>query len=83
MKAAILKGIKKIQIEEVSDPTITDDQVLVRVRSVGVCGSDVHYYVNGRIGDQIVKGDHILGHEAAGEVRRRPAGILPDRPACA
>lgn len=68
MKAAILKGTKKIQIEDIEKPAIKDNEALVRVKAVGVCGSDVHYYLHGRIGDQIIKGNHILGHEAAGEV---------------
>ncbi len=68
MKAAILKGIKEIQIEEIEKPAIKNNEALVKVRAVGVCGSDVHYYLHGRIGDQIVKGPHILGHEASGEV---------------
>jgi len=68
MKAAILYKIKDIRIEDIEKPTIKPDEALVRVKSVGVCGSDVHYYLHGRIGDQIVKDRHILGHEPAGEI---------------
>jgi L-iditol 2-dehydrogenase len=43
-------------------------EVLVRVRAVGVCGSDIHWYYDGRIGRKILTYPQILGHEAAGEV---------------
>lgn len=42
--------------------------VMVSVKSVGICGSDVHYYTHGRIGDFIVKQPMILGHESSGVV---------------
>jgi len=69
MKAVYLTAKKKISIEDIPEPEIKKDtDVLVRVRSVGICGSDIHYYSEGRIGDQVVKDKIILGHEAAGEV---------------
>lgn len=43
-------------------------EVLVQVHSVGICGSDVHYYEHGRIGDFVVEGPLVLGHEAGGVV---------------
>lgn len=43
-------------------------EVLLQMHSVGICGSDVHYWVNGRIGDFIMKEPMIIGHEAAGRV---------------
>lgn len=49
-------------------PVPGDDDVLVKVQAVGICGSDLHYYDKGRIGDFIVKFPFILGHEAAGEI---------------
>ena len=68
MKAAVLRGIKDIRIEEIEKPALRPDEALVKVKAVGVCGSDVHYYLNGRIGNQVVRGAHILGHEVSGEV---------------
>ncbi|MGC8977588.1 MAG: NAD(P)-dependent alcohol dehydrogenase [Candidatus Ratteibacteria bacterium] len=69
MKVAYLIGKKKIIFEEINTPEIKrDDDVLVRIKSVGICGSDVHYYLEGRIGHQIVENKIILGHEASGEV---------------
>jgi len=69
MKVAYLVGKRKIVIEEEKEPEIkNNNDVLVRIRCVGICGSDVHYFLEGRIGDQIVKDKIIVGHEASGEV---------------
>lgn len=68
MKAAVLHVPRKIRIEEREIPKIKDDEVLVKVQRVGVCGSDVHYYEHGRIGDFVVRKPLILGHESAGVV---------------
>lgn len=68
MQAAVMTEIQQIAIEQRDIPTLQGDEVLVKVMAVGVCGSDVHYYEKGRIGDAIVKGPMILGHELAGEV---------------
>lgn len=69
MKVAYLIGKKRIEIKEEKKPDVEKEKdVLVRIRCVGICGSDVHYFLEGRIGDQIVKEKIILGHEASGEV---------------
>eukprot|EP01089_Gocevia_fonbrunei_P019273 TRINITY_DN6775_c0_g1_i1.p1 TRINITY_DN6775_c0_g1~~TRINITY_DN6775_c0_g1_i1.p1 ORF type:complete len:356 (+),score=61.50 TRINITY_DN6775_c0_g1_i1:33-1070(+) len=66
--AVILKGINDIQLENIPVPVPKPDEVLVSMRSIGICGSDVHYVVKGRIGDFIVNGPMILGHESSGVV---------------
>ena len=69
MKAAVLHGVKDIRIEERPDPGVpAAHQVKVRIKSVGICGSDVHYFAHGRIGQFVVERPMILGHEAAGIV---------------
>lgn len=68
MKAALLYRIRDIRLEERERPSFAPDEVLFRVKSVGVCGSDVTYFTQGRIGDQIVTAPHILGHECSGEI---------------
>ncbi len=67
-KAAFLLQKKKFVIDEIGTPDCRDDEVLVRIKAVGICGSDAHYFLEGKIGDQIVPEKFIIGHEAAGEV---------------
>jgi L-iditol 2-dehydrogenase len=73
MRASRLHGIRDLRIEELPRPVPGPGQVLLRVASVGVCGSDVHYYLHGRIGTQVVTGPIILGHEFSAWV----AGLSP------
>jgi len=81
MKAAVLTGIKQIEIREIPDPEITkDNEVLVRIGAVGVCGSDIHYYSEGRIGDQVVRYPFIIGHESAGTVEKIGASVRRLKP---
>jgi L-iditol 2-dehydrogenase len=75
VKAAVLKGIRKVAIEERPVPEPGRGQVRIRITTVGVCGSDVHYYVQGKIGDQVIKGDHIPGHEFAGVIDKLGLGV--------
>jgi L-iditol 2-dehydrogenase len=71
MNAAILTGVRQFEIRQVPDPVISGEtDVLVRIKTVGVCGSDIHYYTTGRIGSQVVRYPFIVGHEAAGIVER-------------
>ena len=68
IKAAILYKPEDIRVEEVDMPQIGEDDVLIKVKNVGVCGSDIHYYKTGRIGSFVVEKPLILGHECAGEI---------------
>ena len=68
MRAAVLHAPHRIALEERPVPVPAPEEVLVRVRSVGLCGSDVHYYEHGRIGDYVVRSPLVLGHEPSGEV---------------
>jgi L-iditol 2-dehydrogenase len=68
MRVSVLRGTKDLVVEERPEPVPGPHEVLVRVSSVGVCGSDVHYYEHGRIGSYVVDEPLVLGHEAAGEV---------------
>jgi len=67
---AILYKQGDLRLENRPIPEPSDDEVLLRMSAVGICGSDVHYWTNGRIGDFIVKGPMIIGHEAAGVVAK-------------
>ena len=75
MKALVLHKTRDLRVDEVAKPKPGPGQVLVRVRAVGLCGSDVHYYTHGRIGDQVVKAPMIVGHEGAGEVAALGPGV--------
>ncbi|MFH0990092.1 MAG: alcohol dehydrogenase catalytic domain-containing protein [bacterium] len=81
MKAAFLTGVKQFEIRQVPDPKILNDtDVLIRMKTVGVCGSDVHYYASGRIGSQIVKFPFIIGHEGSGTVERTGSTVTKVKP---
>ena len=67
-RVSVLTADLDIAIEEREVPVPGAHEVLVSVRSVGVCGSDVHYFETGRIGPFVVEGPLILGHEASGVV---------------
>lgn len=68
MKTAVMTDLMEVEIQERSIPTIADNEVLVKIENVGICGSDLHYYESGRIGNFIVKTPFVLGHEAGGTV---------------
>ena len=68
MKVAVMLGIGKMGFEERDIPQPKDDEVLVKLEYVGICGSDLHYYESGAIGDYVVKPPFVLGHEPGGTV---------------
>ena len=68
MQAAFLIQPKTIAIREVPQPRPGMGEVLIRVRSVGICGSDMHLYERGRIGAVMLQAPHIPGHEMSGEI---------------
>jgi L-iditol 2-dehydrogenase len=68
MRVSVLRAAGDLAVEERPEPVPGHHEVLVRVASVGVCGSDVHYYEHGRIGSYVVDAPLVLGHEASGEV---------------
>ena len=76
MKAMMLTGIRQMELKEVSTPLILNDRdVLIRMKTLGVCGSDIHYYVSGKIGSQVVQYPFTVGHEGAGEVEAIGKGV--------
>jgi threonine dehydrogenase-like Zn-dependent dehydrogenase len=68
LRAAIFYGKKDVRVENASDPIPKDDEAIVKVKAAGICGSDLHYYLEGRSSVfQPVK-PFILGHEFAGSI---------------
>ncbi|KAB5559815.1 chaperonin 10-like protein [Coniochaeta sp. 2T2.1] len=68
VKASVLHGAKDIRLESRPLPSLSPDEVLVAVKSTGLCGSDLHYYSHFRNGDILVREPLTLGHESAGVV---------------
>ena len=65
----VLTGIREMEMQEFPMPVIQNEtDVLIKMKVVGICGSDVHYYQSGKIGGQIVQYPFPVGHEGAGEV---------------
>jgi L-idonate 5-dehydrogenase len=68
MLACVIHGAKKLKIENRPDPRPEEGEVLVRFGAGGICGSDLHYYHEGRVGDFALREPMVLGHEVAGEI---------------
>ena len=68
MRVSVLRAAGDLAVEERPDPLPGPHEVLIRVASVGVCGSDIHYFEHGRIGRFTVDAPLVLGHEASGRV---------------
>lgn len=68
MKVAVMNGIGKMGFIERDIPHPADNEVLVKLEYVGICGSDIHYYETGSIGKYVVKPPFVLGHEPGGTV---------------
>ena len=65
MRAVVIHGAKDIRFEDVPMPEATEDKLLMKVASVCVCGSDLHYYVEGGVNTKRIIDPQIPGHEAA------------------
>ncbi len=75
MKTAVMTGIGEVEIQSRPIPSPAAGEVLVKVEYVGICGSDLHYYESGRIGNFIVEPPFVLGHEAGGTVVELGEGV--------
>jgi len=67
MKSVRLQGTGDLRIHEEPVPVAGEGEKLIRVKSVGVCGSDLHWFAEGGIGDANLDHSLVLGHEFAGE----------------
>ncbi|SDQ32728.1 L-iditol 2-dehydrogenase [Curtobacterium sp. UNCCL20] len=67
-RVSVLLGTQDLTVEDRPVPAVDPGDVLVQVAAVGVCGSDVHYYRHGRIGDFVVEEPLVLGHELSGTI---------------
>jgi D-xylulose reductase len=81
MRALVLERQRELSLREIDLPrSLGPGDVRIRIDTVGVCGSDVHYYTHGRIGPFVVKEPMVLGHEAAGTVTEVGPGVTSLKP---
>ncbi|HTX66113.1 MAG TPA: NAD(P)-dependent alcohol dehydrogenase [Opitutaceae bacterium] len=81
MQALVLEKTRQLRLREIAiDEPLGAHDVRIRIHSVGVCGSDVHYYQHGAIGPFVVRAPLVLGHEAAGVVLETGAAVTDLKP---
>lgn len=81
MKSAQLTDIRQIEVNDIPRPVLNDRRdVLLRVKKVGICGSDIHYFTTGRIGEQIVDFPFTMGHECAAIVEETGPDVSDVKP---
>ncbi|KAG8440371.1 hypothetical protein GDO86_006213 [Hymenochirus boettgeri] len=73
--SVVVHGTGDLRLENRPIPEPGPNEVLLKMHSVGICGSDVHYWQHGRIGDFIVKKPMVLGHEGSGVVVKVGASV--------
>lgn len=80
MQVCVIHQARDLRIEERATPDVSPGGALIRVRAGGICGSDLHYYFEGRNGDFVIREPFIPGHEISGEVAAVDAGVTRLRP---
>ncbi|KAJ3573417.1 hypothetical protein NPX13_g4710 [Xylaria arbuscula] len=70
----------ELYLQQSDRPTPGPGQCLVHVRATGICGSDVHFWKHGHIGDMVVRGENGLGHESAGVILATGPGVTRFQP---
>jgi L-idonate 5-dehydrogenase len=68
MEALVIHAPGDLRVEEIPTPDLGPDQLRVRVRCGGICGSDLHYFQHGGFGTVRIKEPMVLGHEVAGVI---------------
>ncbi|MER9675753.1 MULTISPECIES: NAD(P)-dependent alcohol dehydrogenase [unclassified Mesorhizobium] len=75
-RALVLERQHELKLRDIDLPqTVGPGEVRIKIHTVGICGSDVHYYTHGRIGPFVVEAPMVLGHEAAGTVVETGEGV--------
>jgi L-idonate 5-dehydrogenase len=75
-----IHGARDLRVADVPTETLSPTQVRVAVKAVGICGSDLHYYQHGRVGDFLIRAPLTPGHEASGQVLEVGAQVTSVRP---
>ncbi len=76
MKAVVVHGARDLRIEERPAPVPRAGDVLLEMTHGGICGSDLHYYLDGAVGAFVLREPLVLGHEVVGTVADDPEGQL-------
>jgi L-iditol 2-dehydrogenase len=79
MRATVLLERQKLVVDNRPVPDLEPDEVLVQVGSVGVCGSDVHFWHDGALGDWVVHEPLVLGHESGGRIVKVGSAVSTGR----
>jgi L-iditol 2-dehydrogenase len=81
MNVSQLTGIRQLGFSKREVPDLSDDdEVLLKIEAVGICGSDIHYYNEGNIGSQVVDYPFVVGHESAATVVKTGALVNHVKP---
>ena len=81
MQALVLEQKGVLALRDIDLPLdIGPDEVKIKIHTVGICGSDVHYYTHGKIGPFVVREPMVLGHEASGTVVEVGPGVTGLKP---
>lgn len=80
MRAVKIFAQDDLRVVDMEKPTAGPGEVLVQVKAVGVCASDVHYYREGRIGDAVVTDPLVIGHEFGGIIAEVGPGVTNVKP---
>ncbi|HBB84553.1 MAG TPA: L-idonate 5-dehydrogenase, partial [Sulfitobacter sp.] len=80
MKACVIHGARNIAIETRPTPSPMAGQLLLSFAYGGICGSDLHYYEHGQVGDSILRGPMVLGHEFSAVVSGVGEGVADFAP---
>jgi L-idonate 5-dehydrogenase len=80
MKACVLRAARDLVVEELPDPVPGPGEALVRLGAGGICGSDMHYFAEGGVGDFRLRQPLVLGHEVAGQVVAVGPNVVRVRP---
>jgi L-iditol 2-dehydrogenase len=79
MKRIALIEPRRFEVQDVERPSPGPGEALLRIRKVGVCGSDVHLFQKGRIGDIVIGEPFVIGHECTGVIEEVGEGVSRDR----
>ena len=81
MRALVLERQRELSLRDIDLPvTPGPGEVKIKIHTVGICGSDVHYYTHGKIGPFVVREPMVLGHEASGTVVEVGTGVTGLKP---